>query len=461
MTENVPAEQQNSDTNPTGAYEANDKESSRPKLPYDVTGHSEGHNADRLTFFGFAPLRKRLNGHAVDFLLNHRRWAKPEDPPEVVAKKNVIIMFTIHAEVEDCLVRLPWGDKVDKSKPLVLLHQLLGISYMKGPRSYTFVLAILKAYTNSRYERIMEHLFRNECPPEPEAPMDKVLLSFVDRRLVFKFTMQPLHTIPVSSHRSRLQHHRLKLEELLCNASEVDKAFTAFKPTVPQANQKAWQKPWHVKPWLERQERMVRRKFDIPQPPNAPEEPRLTENNGITASGTNEDFVNTQLAEMAAMRPDASMTSCGIYVYNLGAQLACNHISVHPAPEVAQAFADTIYETIERFAKHLEIYLASHPPDSVGQYRTTKHGPGDIARVTTVIHAAEVDRVLVAGINMTLLGVESEQLGLLQWSWIATEVYQGKAAIEVACEESLSRGPLQVVDGPWECAPDLVRPRWA
>lgn len=152
MTEDAAIQRQASADKPTTACEANDTKSNHLNLPDQVASSSEPHKADQLTFFGFAPLRKRLNGHAVDFLMNHLRWAKPEDPPEVVGKKNVIIMFTIHAEIEDCLIQ------TDQVNPLALLQQLLGISYMKGPRAYTFARAILKAYTNSRFEQIISHL---------------------------------------------------------------------------------------------------------------------------------------------------------------------------------------------------------------------------------------------------------------------------------------------------------------
>lgn len=118
MMEDVAIQRRNSTDKPTTTCEANDTKSNHLNLTHQVASHSEPRKADQLTFFGFAPLRKRLNGHAVGFLMDHLRWAKPEDPPEVVGKKNVIIMFTIHTEIEDCLVQN------DQAKPLGLQRLL-------------------------------------------------------------------------------------------------------------------------------------------------------------------------------------------------------------------------------------------------------------------------------------------------------------------------------------------------
>lgn len=421
MAENVATKRQSSGPGPTIPDEANDTKPTHIKLPHQVANHSEDCSADQLTSFGFTPLRKRLSGHAVDFLLKHRRFAKPEDSPEIVAKKNVIIMFTIHAEIEDCLVQIPLGHKVDKAKPLGLLQQLLDISYMKGPRAYTFALAILKAYTNSRYEQIVQHLFRSQSPPEPETPMDKVLLSVVDRRIVFMFTRQPLHTMPVPSPPSRLHHHRLKLERFFSNEAEVDKVFTAFIPMVPQVNQKPWPKPWHIKPWLREQEDIFRTRFNLPQIPGAPV--------GVEPAGNR--------GTMLAVKPSNSEIACGIYFYKLGTRLACNYISFHQDPEVVKPFTNSIFSIIEGFAKYLEDYLATHPPDSVGQHRAADQV--FIAAATMITHPAEVHKTLQTGVGMVLCGLESENLSLAQWSWVATEVQQGKAAVENACGERLAR----------------------
>lgn len=447
MAGNVAIKRQSPDAKPTSPGEVNDTKPPHPQLPHQLANHSEDRSADRLTFFGFAPLRKRLSGHAVDFLLNHRRFAKPEDSPEVVAKKTVIIMFTIYAEIEDCLVQIPVGHKVDKAKPLGLLQQLLEVSYMKGPRAYTFALAILKAYTNSRYEQIVHHLCRNQSPPEPETPMDKVLLSVVDRRLVFMFTREPLHTMPVSSPRSRLQHHRLKLERLLSNEAEVEKVFTAFMPMVPQVNQKPWPKPWHIKPWVREQEDIFKTKFNLPQTPGASDGVAPAGNRITTTAQTKEDYINRRTSEMPAMEPNTSEIVCGICIYKLGTRLARNYISIHQAPEVVQPFADSIFSIIEGFAKYLEDYLATHPPDSIGQYRAAYQG--EFATATVIIHSAEVHKILQTGIRMVLCGLESENLSLAQWSWVATEVQQGKAAVENACGGCLARiFPREFKTGP-------------
>lgn len=437
MADNIAIKRQSSGAKPTSPDEADDTKLDHPKLPHQLAIQSEDRSADRLTFFGFAPLRKRLSGHAVDFLLNHRRFAKPEDPPEVVGKKNVIIMFTIYTEIEDCLVQVPFGHKVDKAKPLGLLQQLLEITYMKGPRAYTFALAILKAYTNSRYEQIVHHLFRNQLPPEPETAMDKVLLSVVDRRLVFMFTREPLHTMPVSSPHSRLQHHRLKLERLLSNEAEVENIFTAFIPMVPPVNQKPWPKPWHIKPWLREQQDIFRKKFNLPQTPGASDGVDLAENRGTATAQPKEDHINSRMLDIPAMKPSASEIACGICLYKLGTRLACNYISVHQAPEVVQPFTNSILSLIEGFAEYLEDYLAAHPPDSVGQHRAAYEG--DFAAATMIVHPAEAHKVLQTGVEMVLFGLNSENLSLLQWSWVATKVQQGKTAIENACGESLAR----------------------
>lgn len=418
MAENKAIERQSPGRNPTTPGEVNDTHSD-PKPPQlglvkylkDLMGdQSEDQSEDMLfgplDFFGFASMRKRLSGHAVDFLLNHRRWAKPEDPPEVVAQKNVIIMFTIYTEIEDCLVQIPVGHKVDKAKPLGLLQQLLGISYMKGPRAYTFALAILKAYTNSRYEQILGGLARNRWPREPWMPMDKTLLSLVDRRLVFVFTREPLHTMPVPSPASRLQHHRLKLERLLSNQAEVEKVFTEFVPMVPQVNQKAWPKPWHIKAWLQEQEDFLKMKFNLPQLPDA-------------------------------TKSNPSEISHGISMYKRGTRLACNYISTDPAPEVVQTFTNSILTVIEGFAKYLEGYLVTHLPVLVGQHAAIEEVY--VGTDLMMEHPAKIHRILQNGVEKFLFGLESENLTLVQWSWVATEVQQGKAAVQNACEESLAR----------------------
>lgn len=210
---------------------------------------------------------------------------------------------------------------------------------MKGPRAYTFARAILKAYTNSRYEQIISHLFRNEVPPEPETPMDKVLLSVVDRRLVFMFTRQPLHTMPVSTPYSRLQNHRLKLERLLSNESEFEKASTSFTPMVPQLNKKEWPKPWHwqINLWLEDQQRLFNRKFNFPQKPDTSDLSGSSENRGTTMVHPHSDLVNALTLDILAgssARPGGSEISGGLCLYSLAVRLARNYISVDPAPEV-------------------------------------------------------------------------------------------------------------------------------
>ncbi|KAK7697438.1 hypothetical protein SLS64_013519 [Diaporthe eres] len=442
MTESAAIQQRDSGGEPTSADEANDTGSDHPKLPHQVAKHLEDHKADQLTFFGTAPLAKRLSGQAVDFLLNHRRWAKPEDPPEVVGKKNVIIMFTIHAEIEDCLVGIPFGNKVDRAKPLGLLQQLLDISYMKsprGPRAYTFALAILKAYTNSRYEQISEHLVRNQWPPEPEAPMDKVLLSVVDRRLVFMFTRKPLHTMPVSSPHSRLQHHRLKLERFLSNEAEVEKAFMTFTPMVPEANQRGWPKPWHIESFLSEQERRCRKKFNLPQTTIAHSDTGPTTDTGPKSAEANGDYINAQESVKPSTRPSSSEVFGGLCIYTLAIRLACNYISTDPAPTAVQNFCDVMFRDITEFAKYLEQYLKDNQPDSAGQFQATDQN--DIAAVTIVISPAEIRKLLEAGMAMVVWGfeVDRESLSLFQWSRIATEVQQGKVAIQNACEESLAR----------------------
>lgn len=440
MTENVAIQQHDSGGEPTSADEANDTGSNHPKLPHQVSKHLEDHKADQLTFFGIAPLRKRLSGHALDFLLNHRRWAKPDDPPEVVGKKNVIIMFTIHAEIEDCIVGIPFGHQIDRAKPLGLLQQLLGISYMKGPRAYTFSLAILKAYTNSRHEQILQHLVRDQRPPEPESPMDKVLLSVVDRRLVFMFTRAPLHPMPVSSLQSRLQHHRLKLEKFLSNESEVDKAFTAFTPMVPEVDQKEWPKPWHIENWLSEQERRCRMKrLTLPRTTIATSDRGPTTDTVPTSAEFNGDDINAQTSDKLSTGPKASEVLGGIRIYTLAIRLACNYISTDPAPTAVQNFCDVMLRRITELAKGLERYLENSQPDSTGQFQVTDQD--DIAAVTIVINPVEIRAVLEAAVFMVVCGfeVERESPSLWQWSRIATEVQQGKVAIQNVCEESLAR----------------------
>lgn len=438
MAENPAIQPHDSGGEPTSASEAKDTPSDQPKPPQHVANQSENHDADRLTFFGFAPLRKRLSGHAVHFLLNHLRWAKPEDSPEVVGQKNVIVMFTIYAEIEDCLVQIPFGHKVDKSKPLGLLQKLLGISYMKGPRAYTFARAILKAYANSRYEEVINHLVRNQLPPKAEAPMDKVLLSLVDRRLAFQFTRKPLHTMPVSSPPSRLESHRLKLERLLSDESEVENLFTTFIPLVTQVDQKACPKPWHIKAWLREQRDVLKKEFTLPQTSDASDGAEIAENRVTVSAETKEDHGSRRTSDMPATNnPDSYDISGGICIYKLGTRLACNYILAGPAPEVSRIFTNKIFKLIEDFAKYLENYLKVHPPNSVGHYRSADLDA--IASATLIMDPAEVYNFLQTGVETVLFGVESEGLSLTQWSWVATEVQQGKAAIHNAYQEYLAR----------------------
>lgn len=441
MTENVTIQQYDSGGEPTSAGEVNDAGSDHPKLPHQVAKHSEAHKADQLTFFGIAPLRKRLSGHALDFLLNHRRWAEPEDPPEVVGKKNVIVMFTIHAEIEDCLVGIKSSYKFDRAKPLGLLQQLLDISYMKGPRAYTFALAILKAYTNSRYEQILEHLVRNQWPPEPEAPIDRVLLSVVDRRLAFMFTRTPLHTMPVSSPHSRLQHHRLKLERFLTNDTEVQKAFVAFAPMIPEVDQKGCPKPWHIEDWLYAQERRCRKKFNLPQTTIVPSGTGPSTDRGPTSVEANVDHINAHTSDEPSTGPQASEVFGGLRIYALAIRLARNYISTDPAPSAVQNFFEVMMSRITGLAKHLELYLEHKYSDSTEQFQITNQD--DIAAVTMVLSPVKIGEILEAGMWMIVWGFEvnRECPSLWQWSRIATEVQQGKVAIQNACEESLARRP--------------------
>ncbi|KAH8775267.1 hypothetical protein F5883DRAFT_518701 [Diaporthe sp. PMI_573] len=423
----------------TSPVEVDEKESEHPHLPHQIATHSGEHKADSVTFFGFTPMRKRLSGDAVDFLLNHERWAKTEDCPRVVSQKNVIMMFTIHAEIEDSLCRVPIGPKVDKSKPLGLLQQLLGSSYMKGPRAYTFALAILKAYTNSRHEQIVCHLFRGEWPPEPEEPIDKVLLSAVDRRLVFMFTRQPLHCLPVSSPHLRLEHHRLKLERLLSDGPEVEKVFTKFMLLVPQVNKQELVKPWHNRRWIQAQELTLGRKFNLPQTSDAPDLEIMwaTAGQGSEFRGAGGDYIDLRTQDMAAAIPDGYSVSGGLYMYNLGVRLACNYISAFPAPDDVNTFTNAVFTSIELFAKDLEGHLEAHTPNWAGQYQPTSRD--DIAPITILMEPAGIHKVLQISFELVLSRLDSEDFGLAQWSWLATEVQHGKAAIQTAHEEVLSR----------------------
>lgn len=437
MTKNIANQQQDFAGTPTSPVAANDTESDNLKLLDHMTHHSGDHKADLLTFFGFAPLRKRLSGHALDFLLHHLRWAKPEDPPEVVGKKNVIIMFTIHAEIEDCICHTPFTENVDKSKSLSLLQQLLGISYMKGPRAYTFARAILKAYTNSRHEQIILHLHRDQWPPEPETPIDKVLLSVVDRRLLFVFTRQPLHTTLVTEPHSRLQHHRMKLERLLSSDAEVEKVFRAFTPMVPEAKQKAWPKPWHITSWIQEQERRFRKTFTLPQLIGAPNGAWYTKDRGVTVFETDEDVISLRTSYIPAPGPDSSEVSWGISIYKSGIRHACNSLSTSTTTVMIRDLSDKIFGIIEGFANSLERHLASHPPDSVGQHQAADQD--HFSAATTLIHPVGVEETFQIGIQMVLGGLHSENLSLVRWSWVAAEVQGGKVAVQNACEQALAR----------------------
>lgn len=356
----------------------------------------------------------------------------------MVGKKNVIMMFAIHAEIEDCLVQIPFGYKVDKSKPLGLLQQLLGISYMKGPRAYTFALAILKAYTNSRHEQILEHLVRNQLPPEPEAPMDKVLLSVVDRRLVFNFTHKPFHTMPALLPGSRLQQHRLKLESLFLNESEVDKVFTEFVPMVPEEEQKAWPKPWHIQDWLELQQRRCKKEFNIPEATLVSKDTGITTEISRTLTEANGGYITAHTPYMSSTRPNVSQVSGGLHIYTLAIRLACNFVSSDPETEVIQSFAKVMFKRIAHLASCLESHLKLYyrKPGFIEQFQATNQN--DIAAVTMVISPVEIHGVLETGIFMITRGLMPENPSVLQWSWIATEVHKGKVAFQNACEEFLA-----------------------
>lgn len=435
MTENVASQQHDSSDKPVSIDDFDDTESDCLKLPLRRK-YLEHTKANQLTFFGFAPLRKRLTGHALDFLLDHRRWAKPEDPPEVVGKKNVIMIFTIHAEIEDCF-GVPYSQKFDNAKPLGLLQQLLGISYMKGPRAYTFVRAILKAFTNSRHEQILEHLVRDEWPPEPESPMDRVLLSVVDRRLVFKFTSVPLHTMPLLEPHWRLQQHLLKLERLLSSEIEVEKVFTEFTPMVPEEDQKEWPRPWQIKDWLWQQERRCHKKFNLPSNTLASNDTGLTPETVHALMEVKAGYTNAHTPDESARQPNVSEVSGGLHIYTLAIRLACNFISSDPEPEVVQNFANDIFKEIVDFATYFEACLLSRQPSSTGHFQITDLN--DIAAVTIVISPVEIRDILEAGVCMVVSGLMSENPSLLQWSYIATEVQQGKVAFQNACQESLAR----------------------
>lgn len=267
--------------------------------------------------------------------------------------------------------------------------------------------------------------------------MDKVLLSVVDRRLVFMFFRQPLHTMPVSTPYSRLQHHRLKLERLLSNESEVEKAFTSFTPMVPQVNQKEWRKPWQIKLWLEEQQRSFNRKFNLPQKPDTSNVSEPSENRDTTMVHTNSDLVNAFTSDMLAARPGGSEISVGLCLYSLATRLARDYISADPAPEVVKTFAHAMFTLIAKLARHLEIHLQTNLPKPDGQFPAV-HGD-EVAAGTLLLDPTDMHNLLENGIIMVMVGLESEHLSLAGWSCIATEVHQGKVAFQTAFEEYSAR----------------------
>lgn len=225
-----------------------------------ITGFDQDHTkADKMTFFGFAPMRYRLHDKALDFLLEHRRWADATDSEYTVGKKNVIVCFVGLATIEDCLVCEDDERLLPTVASFAALMDTLGILQRRGPQAHTFMKAIQRAFTRSRIQEIQECLRKgHESPPVPEHPLDKMLLDVVDRHITFLFTKKPLSRLAVKFPLDKTLKLRCSvLRSLLDTKAGINKCWSVFVPTIPAAQQATWPWPWKVTAWRAEQAKLV------------------------------------------------------------------------------------------------------------------------------------------------------------------------------------------------------------